>query len=72
MSTSKHSRARNATTPQRDDESASQQRERLWDELIRSLSDQDPDEQRRQWLEFQRAIDEDREGDQKYYPCPDE
>jgi hypothetical protein len=42
------------------------------DEVFQAILDQDPEEQRQAWLEFRRAIDEDRVGDQKYYPCSDE
>jgi hypothetical protein len=42
------------------------------DEVFQAILDQDPEEQRRAWLEFRRAIDEDRAEDEKHYPWPEE
>jgi hypothetical protein len=64
---SENARVGNSTAAQREHDTTAQDRERVWDEILKSFADVDSEEQRRLWLEFQRAIDEDRVGDQKYY-----
>jgi hypothetical protein len=73
MSTSQNTPAGDPTAAAEphDDDFAAQERDQLWDEVFQAILDQDPEEQRLGWLEFRRAIDEDRVGDQRYYPDAD-